>query len=95
MGGQASSGTGASAPITNEQEALLGCGPFYGTDCDADGIDLFNAEASVLLQAFRSSKSRPGRDARFVNGQLLTLPGARGRTIHSTVRARRRLHERR
>jgi hypothetical protein len=38
--------------LTDEQEALLGCGPFYGTDCEADGIDLLNAEASVLMQAF-------------------------------------------
>ena len=56
--------------LTDEQEALLGCGPFYFTDCDglvapgADGalgtsddtliggIDLANADASVLLQSF-------------------------------------------
>jgi hypothetical protein len=38
--------------LTDEQEALLGCGPFYGTDCESDGIDLLNAEASVLMQSF-------------------------------------------
>jgi hypothetical protein len=38
--------------LTDEQEALLGCGPFYGTDCEADGIDLLNVEASVLMQSF-------------------------------------------
>jgi hypothetical protein len=38
--------------LTDEQEALLGCGPFWGTDCEADGIDLLNAEASVLMQSF-------------------------------------------
>lgn len=38
--------------LTDEQEALLGCGPFYGTDCEADGIDLLNVERSVLLQSF-------------------------------------------
>jgi hypothetical protein len=37
--------------LTDEQEALLGCGPFYGTDCEADGIDLLNVEASVLMQS--------------------------------------------
>jgi hypothetical protein len=38
--------------LTDEQEALLGCGPFYGTDCESDGIDLLNVEASVLMQSF-------------------------------------------
>jgi len=38
--------------FTPEQEALLGCGPFFGTDCDYSGIDLLNAEASALLQSF-------------------------------------------
>jgi hypothetical protein len=38
--------------LTDEQEALLGCGPFWGTDCEADGIDLLNADASVLMQSF-------------------------------------------
>ncbi len=41
-----------SAYLTDEQEALLGCGPFYRTNCDNDGIDLMNAEASAILQAF-------------------------------------------
>ncbi|MCL4685088.1 hypothetical protein KJ059_10090 [Myxococcota bacterium] len=38
--------------LTPQQEALLGCGPFWYSDCDDDGIDLLNAEASVLLQAW-------------------------------------------
>ncbi len=38
--------------LSDEQEALLGCGPFYGTDCESDGIDLLNVEASVLMQSF-------------------------------------------
>jgi len=38
--------------LTDEQEALLGCGPFWGTDCETDGIDLLNVEASVLMQSF-------------------------------------------
>jgi len=38
--------------LTDQQEALLGCGPFLGTDCDVDGIDLLNAEASALIQSF-------------------------------------------
>jgi hypothetical protein len=38
--------------LSPEQEALFGCGTFYLTDCDLNGIDLANADASVLLQSF-------------------------------------------
>jgi hypothetical protein len=38
--------------LTDQQEALLGCGRFYGTNCDEDGFDLMNAEASALMQSF-------------------------------------------
>ena len=38
---------GLSPALTDEQEALLGCGPFYGTNCDIEGIDLMNIEASA------------------------------------------------
>jgi hypothetical protein len=38
--------------LSPEQEALLGCGPFWGTNCENSGIDLLNADASVLLQSF-------------------------------------------
>lgn len=38
--------------LTPEQEALLGCGPFWGTNCDDEGFDLLNAEASSLIQSF-------------------------------------------
>ncbi|MDP6981057.1 MAG: hypothetical protein QF570_21050, partial [Myxococcota bacterium] len=38
--------------LTPEQEALLGCGPFFGTNCDFSGLDLLNAEASAMLQSF-------------------------------------------
>ena len=44
--------TGVQPYLTDEQEALLGCGPFYGTQCDIEGIDLMNAEANVILQSF-------------------------------------------
>jgi hypothetical protein len=50
------------ATLTNEQRALLGCGPFYGTRCDSSvanrvfgaygGVDFLNAEASALLQSW-------------------------------------------
>jgi hypothetical protein len=62
--------------LSDEQEALLGCGPFYGTDCDVDGIDFFHIEASVLLQSVPGLDGNPVA-TRFVNGRLVTLPGAR------------------
>lgn len=63
--------------LSDQQEALLGCGPFYRTDCDVDGIDLFNSEASVLLQALPGFGMNPVA-TRFVRGGLVILPGARG-----------------
>ncbi len=41
-----------SETLTPEQEALLGCGPFYGVNCDVSGIDLLNAEGSVFVQSW-------------------------------------------
>jgi len=38
--------------LTDEQEAMLGCGHFWGISCETDGIDLLNAEASFILQSF-------------------------------------------
>lgn len=63
--------------LSDQQEALLGCGPFYETDCDNDGIDFFNAEASVLLQAFPGFEKNPV-GTRFFKGRQVILPGARG-----------------
>jgi hypothetical protein len=45
-------GQGLGQFLTPQQEALLGCGPFWYTDCDDDGIDLLNAEGSVLIQSW-------------------------------------------
>jgi hypothetical protein len=66
------------AYLTDEQEALFGCGAFYGTDCDVEGVDLFNAEASVLLQAFPQFEPGGAVATRPVDGVPLTLPGANG-----------------
>jgi len=41
-----------SGRLTEFQEALLGCGPFFKTSCDLDGIDFMNMEASVLTQSW-------------------------------------------
>jgi hypothetical protein len=44
--------------LTDQQEALLGCGPFWGTTCDDSkstaygGVDLLNADLSVLAQSW-------------------------------------------
>jgi hypothetical protein len=69
---------GLSMHLSDEQEALLGCGPFYRTNCDDDGIDLFNTEASVLLQSFPNMEPEPVVATRFQDGKLFILPGARG-----------------
>jgi hypothetical protein len=38
--------------LSPAQEALLGCGPYWGTQCDDDGIDLLTAEGSMLFQSW-------------------------------------------
>ena len=43
--------------LSPEQEALLGCGPFFGGSCGANGADLMWAEASAILQSFVGSDS--------------------------------------
>jgi len=69
--------------LSPEQQGLLGCGPFYGTDCDRQGIDLFNLEASVLFQAFPQAEHAgellEGAIAtRWIPGTgTVQLPGAR------------------
>jgi len=71
------SSSNVSMYLSDEQEALLGCGPLFRSDCDLDGIDLFNAEASVLLQSFPGFERKPVA-TRFQGGKLFILPGARG-----------------
>ena len=43
--------------LTPEQEAVLGCGPYFGTSCDANGADLMWAEASAIVQSFIGADS--------------------------------------
>ena len=38
--------------LTQQQKALLGCGEFYGTNCEINGVDLMNAEVSALMQSW-------------------------------------------
>jgi hypothetical protein len=41
-----------SGRLTDWQEALLGCGPFFQTSCDLDGVDVLNMEGGVFFQSF-------------------------------------------
>jgi len=67
--------TGLSPFLSVEQEALLGCGPLYRTRCDVDGIDLLNAEASVLAQSW------PGIEGTFGDWDLTDRSRAQPGTI--------------
>jgi hypothetical protein len=60
-----------SAPLDAEQERLLGCGPQWGTVCKRSGIDLRNAEASVLIRSW------PGGVRVLNGGTAIQVPGAR------------------
>jgi hypothetical protein len=42
---------GLQGMLTDAEQALLGCGPYYGTLCDGNGIDLLNAEGSALVHS--------------------------------------------
>jgi len=46
--------------LSDQQEALLGCGPLYRTRCDVDGMDLLNTEASVLAQSWPGFEGTSG-----------------------------------
>jgi hypothetical protein len=45
--------------LSDEEQALLGCGPFWGTECATDGIDLGNADTSVLTQSWVAPERTP------------------------------------
>ncbi len=45
--------------LTSQQQALLGCGEFYGTNCELHGIDLLNTEASVVMQSLLGIEGTP------------------------------------
>jgi len=62
-------GAGLDATLTADQQALLGCGPYWGTDCDTDGIDFTKADTSVLLESFAGI---------VITRDPVVLPGARG-----------------
>src|SRR5690606_35922055 len=41
-----------SARLNARQQALLGCGPLWGTVCEASGVNLLNADASTIVQSW-------------------------------------------
>ncbi len=69
---------GLSAFLTDEQEALLGCGPFYGTNCDIDGIDFLNADSNALFEAFPRSNADTFRDGALIDTFTGPQPGTVG-----------------
>jgi hypothetical protein len=90
VGGPIEARVSLNQALSDEQEALLGCGPFFGTDCEADGVDFLFAEAGVLLQSFVGAPGdygafieRNGLDAYCIgcaddHGNALPVPGTSG-----------------
>jgi len=67
------------ASLTPEQEALLGCGPFYQSDCDIDGIDFLNADASVVIQSWPGFEGTRGSvDSYDLTDTSIVHPGTVG-----------------
>jgi hypothetical protein len=54
--------TGFAPHLTDDQEALLGCGRFWGNPCDVTGFDLFNTEASMFFQSWAGIEGTDGAD---------------------------------
>jgi hypothetical protein len=49
-----------SSAFTPEQQAVFGgCGAYFGTSCDRQGLDLMNAEASAIFQSFPGFDGSP------------------------------------
>ncbi len=61
--------------FTPQQEALFGCGPFYNSHCDDQGVDLMNGEASVWLQSFVGFEGTLSRDT---HDNTVSQPGTVG-----------------
>ncbi len=55
-------GAGLAAYLTDAEEALLGCGVFFGNPCDVTGFDLFNTEASMFFQSWPGIEGTDGTD---------------------------------
>jgi hypothetical protein len=64
--------------LTDQQEALLGCGPFYGTQCDLGGIDLMNMEGSGQIMSWPQFDSTSGQVTWDTTDGSLIQPGTVG-----------------
>jgi hypothetical protein len=66
--------------LSVQQQALLGCGPFLGTNCEREGIDLLNAELSALIQSWPGFPGTfRGREAGWDSGDAgIAQPGTLG-----------------
>ena len=71
-------GDSLQANLTREQQGLLGCGGHYGTQCDLQGIDLLNAEASALVQAFPWIEGTEGNPHWHTTDASVAQPGTAG-----------------
>ena len=69
--------SGVTAALTVPQEALIGCGDFWGIDCDLHGFDIFNGEASAMLQSFPGVEGTWGTDWDAFDGAV-AQPGTIG-----------------
>jgi hypothetical protein len=61
--------------LSDEQEALLGCGTFWGTQCDVDGFDLLNADGSVIFQSWPGFEGSEGTGPWNSNDNFMAQPG--------------------
>jgi len=66
--------------LTQQQQALLGCGAFFATQCDLQGIDLLNAEASALFQAFPWIEGTASNPDWLTTDAAVAQPGTAGFT---------------
>jgi hypothetical protein len=66
-----------STAFTPEQQALLGCGAYYASSCDRQGVDLLNAEASALFMSWPGFDGTPIANYRMDNKNQ-AAPGTTG-----------------
>ncbi|HEU4430412.1 MAG TPA: hypothetical protein VFT98_16750, partial [Myxococcota bacterium] len=73
-------GDALQANLTRQQQALLGCGAFFATECDLHGIDLLNAEASALFQSFPWIEGTASNPQWLTTDSAVAQPGTTGFT---------------
>jgi len=63
--------------LSGEQQALLGCGPFFGTECAVDGADFLSVDPNLLLLALAQGSDDSPTDSTPSSPLVPLLPGAR------------------